>query len=242
MRKRGVESRKERDYTIELKSGILFLPPNDIIGDVSVFNEVFLDGSYETSYKDSVVIDLGGHRGYFGAYALTMGAKAVNTFEPEPRNYDVLRRCVESFRASGHRWTIEKAAVADRDGEADFYLWEESYGHSLYSMGEGSALAGTKVEVRSIASVLQEPDLANQRVIAKVDIEGAECEVILRGGADWGLVDEIFMEFHDLGRCTMDEIVDHLGSFGLVLAGSSPTSNAEMHSYHFVRRPERDVP
>jgi FkbM family methyltransferase len=236
LRKRGFQARNDRDYTIELKSGTLFLPPNDIIGDVSVFNEIFLDGSYTTSYVDSVVIDLGGHRGYFGAYALTMGAKAVHSFEPEPRNYGVLQRCVESFRASGHQWTIENSAVADHDGDADLYLWEESYGHSLYSMGEGSTLAGTKVKVRSIAAVLQGLDLENQRVIVKVDVEGAECEVILRGGADWGLVDELFMEFHDLGRCAIDEIIDHVGSFGLGPAGPGPTSNAAMHSYHFVRR------
>lgn len=238
VRKRGIPARNERDYTIELKSGTLFLPPDDIIGDVSVFNEIFLDRCYETSYADSVVIDLGGHRGYFGAYALTMGAKAVHSFEPEPRNYDVLQRCVASFRASGHDWTIENSAVADHDGDADLYLWEESYGHSLHSMGEGSTLAGTKVKVRSIAAVLQELDLEDRRTIAKVDVEGAECEVILRGEADWGQVDELFMEFHDLGRCTIDEIIDHLEGFGLDLAGPGPTSNADMHSYHFVKRTE----
>ena len=235
MRKLGLPPRATRWYEINLKSGTLFVPPRDVVGDVVIFNEVFLDESYESSYGNSVVIDLGGHRGYFGAYALAMGAKRVYSFEPEPRNFEILRRCADTFGASGHEWIIENSAVADRDGEAEFFVADESYNHSLHATEQEPGLGRTKVRVRSFAAILQGLDLKNRRVIAKLDIEGSECEVILSSGAQWDQIDEVFMEFHEQGRCSADGLIERLSSFGLTCVARSLVS-ADRHFYRFSRR------
>jgi hypothetical protein len=61
---------------------------------------------------------------------------------------------------------------------------------------------------------------AGNRLIAKIDAEGAECEIVLRTPPEpWERVDEVFIEFHDFASCSSTEIVEHLGRAGHMLVG-----------------------
>ena len=67
-----------------------------------------------------------------------------------------------------------------------------------------------------VASVTASP--AGDRLVAKIDAEGAECEIVLQTPPEvWQSVDEVFIEFHDFAGCSQSEIVDHLERAGLVL-------------------------
>ena len=50
-----------------------------------------------TDYAGAVVLDLGAHKGYFGAYALARGARLVISFEPETANLELLERGAETL-------------------------------------------------------------------------------------------------------------------------------------------------
>ena len=51
---------------------------------------IFLEGWYDAEYRDAVVVDIGGHKGYFGAFALHAGAGEVRSYEPEATNFATL--------------------------------------------------------------------------------------------------------------------------------------------------------
>jgi len=62
---------------------------------------VLVDEAYPTDYAGAVVLDIGAHKGYFGAFALERGARTVISFEPESRNFELLERCAASYREQG---------------------------------------------------------------------------------------------------------------------------------------------
>ena len=67
-----------------------------------------------------------------------------------------------------------------------------------------------------IASETAKP--AGDRLLVKIDAEGAECEIVLQTPLGvWQSVDEVFIEFHEFAACSQDQIVDHLEHAGLVL-------------------------
>ena len=52
-----------------------------------------------------------------------------------------------------------------------------------------------------VASVTASP--AGDRLVAKIDAEGAECEIVLQTPVEvWQSVDEVFIEFHDFAGCS----------------------------------------
>ena len=52
----------------------------------------------------------------------------------------------------------------------------------------------------------------------KLDVEGAECEVICATpAAAWTGVDELFVEHHDFAPCSTEQLAQHLARAGLAL-------------------------
>lgn len=177
--------------------------------DVRTFDEVFLDGIYETDYRDALVIDIGAHKGYYTAFALLRGAARVEAFEPAPENVASLLAVARSLG----RCTVHEAAVGSRDEEATLNVSAESWGHSLMPIDSTTSV---RVRMLSLANVLA--DLGTQtRVIMKIDAEGAECEIALRTPPEaWSEVDEVFIEFHRFAPCTEDQLRAHLALADLV--------------------------
>ena len=61
--------------------------------DWETMRTIVVDAAYEAEYRDAVVVDVGAHKGAFGAYALEQGARAVISYEPEETNYGYLDAC-----------------------------------------------------------------------------------------------------------------------------------------------------
>ena len=64
--------------------------------DLVVFMELFLLRRYEIDYRNSVVVDIGAHKGYFLAYALLNGAAVVFAFEHQGKQAAELAMMLES--------------------------------------------------------------------------------------------------------------------------------------------------
>jgi FkbM family methyltransferase len=196
--------------------GTLYFGRDSFAVDRVAYFGVFLEGWYRADYGGAVVVDIGGHKGYYGAFALHEGAAEVRSYEPESRNFAALGRAAASF---DERWTVHRAAVGAEAGETTLHVNTESAGHSIvHAQADGPrpTLGSEQVEVVAMRDVLDEAAQAGSRVMVKVDAEGAECEIVLGTSVDsWRQVHAVFLEIHDFAACDSTEIIEHLQRAGL---------------------------
>lgn len=226
LRRRG-----KRLARMPLKHGNCYLEPSPLRIDYRVFREIFVDGCYRTDYRSRPVLDLGAHRGYFGAYALLRGASRVVSYEPEATNFAFLRRAATSFVSSGSRWEVERAAVGPMDGEALLRLRDQSWGHTLIEM-DWVKVAGTQtVSVSSFERVLQRFSAPEGSLIVKIDIEGSEGALVMDTSIQaWSPVAELFIEIEPFCPVDRRTLLDRLEATGLRLA-AQPSGSI----HHLVR-------
>lgn len=130
----------------------------------------------------------------------------IIAFEPDPRIVGVLRRNLRKNGADDVM--VVEAALWTRGGEMPFYC--EGVDGSRIVSGSGSA-GGTSVRTVDIADYLTEPvDLI------KMDIEGAEFDVVPHMADTLGLVENMVIECHldnrEIGRFA--RILETLGAAG----------------------------
>jgi FkbM family methyltransferase len=132
-----------------------------------------------------VFFDIGAFNGMYSMLAARRGARAI-AFEPDPRSQDLLQR---NIRANRLQCEPVFAAVAATDGK--IRLDRERAGHLQSRVGE----SGVVVEAISLDSFCRERGLWPD--VVKIDVEGAERDV-LRGGAEaLGRARAVVIEFHD---------------------------------------------
>ena len=107
---------------VELGSG------HDFPVDWKAFAEIFGSTQYAVSFTDARVLDVGAHKGYFGAFALASGAAVVLSFEPAAKNYEALERAAKPL---GDRWHTRNAALGSTPGRGTLLLATTLWAHSL---------------------------------------------------------------------------------------------------------------
>jgi len=121
----------------------------------------------------------------------------IDSFEPLPKNIEVLR---ENY-SNSESLTIHEAAASQSDGEATFYCqnWGARTGSSLVA-GKTSTSVEDACNVKTIdlANWLKENLKEDEITVLKIDIEGAEYDVIphLFKNNIHNLVDYWLVEFH----------------------------------------------
>ncbi len=206
------------EWPVHLPLGAIYLSGSSLPEDTQVIYEVLDREIYKTRYEGAVVVDVGAHRGYFGAYALWRGARAVFSYEPETGNYASLTRAADRVRRDGRDWRTYHAAVSSAQGHATLYVSKESRSHSL--LDGGVATRAQEVSVVAMADVLTLAGAAAHPVaapvIVKIDTEGEECSIILDTPlSSWQGVAELFVEVHASAPCGRYAIVAHLDRAGL---------------------------
>jgi FkbM family methyltransferase len=212
-------------YRVRYGRGSVYLSRADYIVDRKSFDFAVVEGTYATDYDGAVVLDIGAHKGYYAAYAVTNGARAVVTYEPESTNLAVLERTARGYR-TGVTWTIRHAAVDARSGRSDLHVMGASWGHAL---APPAAFAEHEVgiepvEVVALADALGETSslCVESRLVVKVNIEGAECTSILETSAQpWESVSEVFVETHPWATCDASDLAAHLEPAGLIRSESA---------------------
>ena len=211
---------KRSGFDLALPVGKVQFPARTLPEDLGVFFEIFYHLEYACDYRGAVVIDVGAHKGYFGAYACSQGAKRVISYEPQSENFDALRAAAASFTVTGRDWQVHRAAVTSSTGEAELRVSGESWTHSLLPLPDGARREVGQERVSTIAmrEILKEIPLDESPRVVKVDAEGAECMIILdTAPEDWRNVDVVFVEIHDQAPCSVGEIVTHLQAADLGL-------------------------
>ena len=211
---------------MRLPAGPVFLERRTLRADFDRLLDVFGREPYATDYTGATVLDIGAHKGYFAAYALAQGARAVRSYEPAGENLDALARSAAA--ADGFDWTVQQAAVRTRAG-------------TLVHTGSPApaAPAPGRVDVVAATQILPMVAPAEGRLIARLDVDGAECDVVLgTPPSRWHVVDELFLELREPAPCERDELVAHLERAGLVL-GSALADEPQAADVRFVREQPR---
>ena len=121
----------------------------------------------------------------------------IDSFEPLPKNIEVLR---ENY-SNSESLTIHEAAASKSDGEATFYCqnWGARTGSSLVAGKTSTSFEDVcNVKTIDLAKWIKENILEDEIVVLKIDIEGAEYDVLphLFDNKIQDLVDYWLVEFH----------------------------------------------
>jgi FkbM family methyltransferase len=123
--------------------------------------------------RDRNSLDVGAHKGVY-SYFLARCSRHVYAFEPNPKNFAVLRRNL------GRRVTVSPLALSNRSGPAFLRVPRRPGGYS----NQGASLSSVKVadaddyrELRVQASRIDDLDIPDIGFI-KIDVEGFEAEVL----------------------------------------------------------------
>jgi FkbM family methyltransferase len=207
-------------YALRYGPGEIFLSHDDYTIDFESFKFVAAVDGYASDYTAAVVLDLGAHKGYYGAHALAHGARTVVSFEPENANLELLERSAATYRERGADWQVRHSAVGAERGEATLHVMNASWGHTLHPPGSWSdyEVGLQPVPVEAMADILAEAKslaVGPTRLVVKVNTEGAECEIVLGTPAEaWIGVSELFVEVHPWATCTAAELAEHLAPAG----------------------------
>lgn len=219
--------RRARAYAVRVGPATVFLSEDDYEIDWASFAFVAVDDAYRGDYRDAFVVDLGAHKGYYGAYALRHGAGTVVSYEPESTNASYLEAAAARLRGA-HAWRTARAAVGAEPGEAALHVMGASWGHAMHPPDAWAEheVGIEHVPVHALADVLADAaeSARGARTIVKVNIEGEECPTILGTPTSaWRGVAEVYVETHPWAACGADELTRHLAASGLApVARSHP--------------------
>lgn len=175
-------------------------------------------------------IDVGANKGQFSVLCRYLFPHVrIFAFEPLP---DVARRC--AIALGDARAQIYAHALGSRDSKSEFYVTERSDSSSLLRPGTaqerayGSRVAAAiNVDVRRLDHVITSGDI-ERPALMKLDVQGAELDVLEGCGALLDNIDHIYLEgsFVDLyeGQPLITDIVRFLDRRGFALRGIYNTS------------------
>lgn len=175
----------------------------DILSEIRIKNYYNL-GSFQ---KDDIVIDIGGHIGFFAVECAIRGA-SVLTFEPDEENYNMLLKNI-LVNDLASKITSYMKAVSSRGGKINLYLDSNNPGsHSIYKKYIDWDIRDTilvdSITLNDITKKL------NQIALLKLDCEGAEYEILF--DSDLSKIKKIVAELHNIKKNI--ELVEHLRNLG----------------------------
>ncbi len=158
----------------QVNETISFYIREDYDTDLIVVREIWEENVYEVGEgnfgEGSVVVDLGANIGTFSVYAAHMGSK-VYAVEPQPDNYNALVNNINLNNMNDFIIPID-FGISDYKGIA--VITDEGGGSTIKDENKD----GTTIEVMPLDEFFDLYNLESVDVL-KIDIEGAETEVIL---------------------------------------------------------------
>ncbi len=169
--------------------------------DWDVIHELFFAGGYRRAMDDlrrqsgsPLVLDLGGNIGLFGLLAASThpGCQVVS-FEPGPPNYNLYEMNRLANPELGARMQLRKEAVGGTTRTTEWFFDEKNPGASNLFGRQGRAFP---VQIAAFSEVIA--SFRREIALAKIDVEGAEYEIVAATPADvWQRIRAISIELHD---------------------------------------------
>ena len=206
--------------------------------DWFAFRELVLEKEYSFQMKDRAIIDLGAHKGYFLSVAAKAGAKYIVCYEPEAKNFACLEEVARSLEGTSMTVKVFNQAVSDKPGSQEFYVYEESWSHSLEEREDRKLLTSNKVEVTTLDEIVKSvrKDVPKAPLAIKIDVEGAEDTVLLNVKSETFSETELLVfEYHNFCPRPLGDIMNCLkeNSFSEV---ENIVGSGSNHSLHVLSR------
>lgn len=162
----------------------------------TIVEEILIRREYhfKTTIKDPTVIDAGANIGLASYYARrSCKAGRIICIEPHPETFTVLQRNMDNPKLAGVE--LHQAALAPQEGEASLYFETDAPLASSMDPRSGQKdLLETKVRCITLEPFLKEGPVG----LLKIDIEGAEADVLEAVADKLGQVENIFVEVHPI--------------------------------------------
>ncbi len=173
----------------------------------------------------------------FSAYALSKGASVVYAYEPDPKNFEYLQRTLKSYPDKDQHWEAHQSAVGSKTGTATFRVYDESWSHSLVFRKDRKLLSTMEVTVVALDGLIERVRsmrARGERLIAKIDTEGAEYDIILNSpAAALSGIDELFIELHGYATGDPNALLQRLRECGFAgLPATLPTGSHQFLHCH----------
>ena len=188
--------------------------------DWDIVHELFFAGSYGRAMSflknlggEPVVLDFGGNIGLFSLLAAqTHPAAQLYSYEPGPPNYEMFELNRLANSAFSKRIHLRKEAVAGQTRIAEWNFDEQNPGGSSFFGKDGVKY---QVQIRAFAEILS--GLTADVALAKIDIEGAEYELLQSTAPElWRRIRAISLELHDdpAGKVSTAEFLKQMAGLG----------------------------
>jgi FkbM family methyltransferase len=175
----NIERARNMIVNIPTADGISFDLREDYDTDPIVVREIWEENVYEVKdthfNRGGVVVDIGANIGTFSVYAAHFGA-TVYAVEPEPHNREALEKNIVLNKMNDRIYVLPYA-ISDYKGTA---VINDSGGGSTI---KDDGIFGTEVEVMALDSLFSLYHIDSVDVL-KIDVEGAEAEIIIGASRD----------------------------------------------------------
>jgi FkbM family methyltransferase len=194
--------------------------------DAATLAEVFYHRYYEPPQEvaraigeGNGILDLGANIGLFGAFAIARWPHSrIVAFEPDPANARVHERTIAANDLT-HRWRLERAAAAARDGQVRFAAGLNAGSHVVDDRSEHD-VATIAVPSRDVLALVAAAELV------KMDIEGGEWDILLDERFASAPPRALVLEYHPL-RCPEE---DPRGAAARALSAAGLQTTSIWHS------------
>jgi FkbM family methyltransferase len=194
--------------------------------------EIFCNNLYNKEHCEinpgDVVVDIGGHLGFFSYFAICKGADKVYCFEPSK---DCVRTIQNNFRFSN--LILEELAVTLFNGEITFYYNPySSMQSSIYTPNIGNRIICKSVNLNDyiIKNNIQKINFL------KIDCEGAEYEIIESLSEEYiaNNIEKICIEYHFNINNKIYSMLEKLKRCGLQIQdqGGGEVINSELGVFY----------
>lgn len=174
--------------------------------------EVFTDEEYRATLKtpEPLIIDCGSHIGLSILYFKKHYPQAkIISFEPDPTNFEILQKNIVANKLTGV--SLVNAALTAQNGPVILYSSDKRTSENDWSWGNTISydLRPGNVQ-KTVPGTKLSSYLKNHVDLIKMDIEGAELEVLQEIEPQLGGVDQIILEYHGLPNAKANKLSDVL--------------------------------
>lgn len=210
--------RRSDDLRLALPGGPVFLGRDSLYIDAMTLQYLWNDNYFGANCRDRVVLDLGAHKGYFGAWALIHGASYVLSCEPQSENFKLLAQAHER-NARTSDWEVMRVAVGAKAGDISLFVSRESWGHTVYEqLVWMDPVSVEKVPMIPLATLLDQAQnkRPNHSIVIKLNVEGGVGDVLMPATANQlAQVVEVHFDYEPGSPYDPDRLLQHLAAAGL---------------------------